>query len=62
MAVNIIKKVPFPVLILLDQFNEYWGCGIRMREYSFTGEVIRMSEYSDHSLEAPVESVTVSKY
>ena len=36
--------VPFPF--------EFDGCDIRMSGYPFTGEIIRMCEYSSHSLEA----------
>ena len=35
---------------------EYDGCDIRMSGYPFTGKIIRMCEYSSHSLEALVRT------
>ena len=35
---------------------EYNGCDIRMSGYPFTGKIIRMCEYSSHSLEALIEA------
>ena len=46
------KSGQFWVLILLDHMNECWGSGILSFSHSFMWEVIRMREYSDHSLEA----------
>ena len=42
--------------VLHAQRCEYRRRGIQMSEFSFTKKVTRMSEYSDHSLEAlPLE-------
>ena len=38
--------------ILLDQLDEYQGLGIRMSGYPFAENILRISEYSDHSLDA----------
>ena len=46
----------FPGKILLDKLDEYRGISIRMSEYSFTEKVIRMSKYSDHSLDPLLSS------
>ena len=44
----------FQPLLMIQEFQV---CGIGMRKYSSVQKVIQMCEYSNHSLQAPIQSI-----